>query len=194
MTLDPFPGGTRPPPKIAPFLLLHICCGPCATHVIELLKGSYRLVGCFYNPNVQPKEEYFRRLQAAATVCRAQGIPVWVPLYDPEPWLAAVKGNEHEPEGGRRCEICFTHRLDVVARLARRGSLDAFATTLTISPHKDAGEINQIGHELADAYSVAYLSSDFKKQHGFQKSLRKSKELGLYRQHYCGCCFSRASR
>jgi predicted adenine nucleotide alpha hydrolase (AANH) superfamily ATPase len=159
-----------------------------------LLRGSYQLAGCFFNPNVQPRDEYFRRLQAAATVCRVQGISVWVPLYDPAPWFAAIQGNEADPEGGRRCEICFDHRLDAVARLAGLCSFDAFATTLTISPHKDARKINEIGERLASAYSVSYLASNFKKQHGFQTTLQKSKDMGLYRQHYCGCCFSLSNR
>lgn len=194
MTTDPRPAEHRPGPQLNPSLLLHICCGPCAAHVLDLLKDSYRLVGYFCNPNVHPRDEYLRRLQGAATASRAKGIPIWVPLYDPESWLASVKGTENEPEGGKRCEICFSIRLAATARLAGLVSFDAFATTLTISPRKDATRINEIGEQLASSSSVSYLPSDFKKQHGFQHSIQKSKAMRLYRQRYCGCCFSLPAR
>ncbi|MEW6440713.1 MAG: epoxyqueuosine reductase QueH [bacterium] len=171
-------------------LLLHVCCGPCATHAIDVLKPCYRLVGCFHNPNIHPGPEYFRRLEAAVIVCRASSIPIWTTLYDPAPWLDAVRGAEQEREGGGRCEICFRQRLEATAEIARLGRFDLFATTLTLSPHKDAGKINSIGEEVASLFSVSYLPSDFKKEHGFHKSIEASRGLGLYRQRYCGCRFS----
>ncbi len=173
-----------------PFLLLHVCCGPCATHVVDLLEGSYRPIGFFYNPNLYPQEEYFRRLEAAARVFHSRGMPLWVLPSGKEGWLDAVKGLEGEPEGGRRCEVCIRLRLEATARTAKRASVSAFATTLTIGPQKNSAQINALGSDLSTSYGLFFLEADFKKKDGFLKSVQKSKEMGLYRQDYCGCRYS----
>lgn len=183
-------GAWFPASQHKPFLLLHVCCGPCATHVVDLLKETYHPVGFFYNPNLYPKQEYYKRLQAAAQVYRRHRVALWVPPFKQEDWLDIVRGLEKEPEGGRRCEICIRHRLDVTAWMAEAASLQAFATTLTISPRKNSRRINKIGSDLSKSYGISFLEADFKKKDGFVQSVQKSKELGLYRQDYCGCCFS----
>lgn len=185
--------GPQPNRSPKPFLLLHLCCGPCATHAVEALAPSYRMVALFYNPNIHPRDEFYRRLEAASAVCRTMGIPLWVPLYDPSSWFRAVRGTESEPEGGARCRLCFSLRLEATARTASEASFDLFATTLTTSPHKDARAIHEQGAHWARIYAVGYLSADFKKRDGYRRSVELSRELGLYRQRYCGCCFSNRS-
>lgn len=174
-----------------PSLLLHVCCGPCATHVFDLLKSSYHLVAFFYNPNIHPLGEFLARLEATARLCKQHEIGLWVPPHGPETWMEETRGRESDPEGGERCNICFRLRLDTTARMARMASLEGFATTLTISPHKNSKKINGIGNEIARRHGIAFLPADFKKKHGYQESVRKSRELDLYRQRYCGCCHSR---
>lgn len=159
-------------------------------HVVEFLSPSYRAVGFFYNPNIHPRDEYYRRLEAAWAVCRAGGIPLWTSLYDPSSWFRAIRGRESDLEGGERCKLCFSLRLEATARIAAAASFDLFATTLTTSPHKKARIINEQGEYWARVHAVEYLCSDFKKRHGHRRSLEISKKLGLYRQRYCGCCFS----
>ena len=173
-----------------PFLLLHICCGPCSTHVIDLLKDRYHPIGFFYNPNLHPDQEYFRRLEATAQVCRQHRVALWVPPFGQQAWLEGVRGLDGEPEGGRRCNICMRLRLEATAWVARAASVTTFATTLTISPKKNSGVINALGTDLSKSYGVHFLEADFKKKDGFLKSVQKSKDLGLYRQVYCGCCYS----
>jgi len=182
-------GDARPDAKR---LLLHICCGACATHVIDLLKNEYYLIGIFYNPNIDTLEEFFKRLDASARVCTAHSMMLWVPPYLPQPWINSIKGMELEPEGGKRCATCFHHRLEYTARTAHQASIPVFTTTLTVSPHKNSHIINKIGDNLSSRYDVSFLSHDFKKKDGYKQSVQKSKELGLYRQNYCGCSFSRS--
>ena len=170
-------------------LLLHICCGPCATHVIDLLKTRYNLIGFFFNPNIQPASEYYKRLESARHVFELQRLPLWVPAYQPDIWTEGVRGLELEPEGGRRCQRCFRHRLLATAQAAKEAGLAVFATTLTISPHKNHYVINEIGTNIAVEHELSYLSSNFKKKNGFLSSIEKSRELGLYRQQTCGCPF-----
>jgi len=158
--------------------------------VIDRLRYKYHLIGFFFNPNIHPDEEFIRRLRAVATVCRATGVALWVPENDPATWTNAVRGREDDPEGGERCRVCFSVRLEGTAAAAQRASIPGFATTLTISPHKDSRFIHGIGQKTADTYQRFFISEDFKKKNGFQKSVQKSKELGLYRQRYCGCRFS----
>jgi predicted adenine nucleotide alpha hydrolase (AANH) superfamily ATPase len=177
--------------KDTPPLLLHLCCGPCAVHVIDLLRNDYHLIGLFFNPNIHPEEEFSERLRAAAVVCRNSGTALWAPGYHPGAWMTAVRGREGDREGGRRCEICFRVRMEATAAFARRASIPVFATTLSISPHKNSNVINDIGRDLSEKYQVEFLPENFKKKNGFQESVRKSKELDLYRQNYCGCSFSR---
>ena len=175
---------------IRPPLLLHICCGPCATHVIDSLIPQYQIIGLFYNPNIHPTDEFMTRLKDASRVCRLYDIPLWIPEYCPSTWFSMVRGLEGEPEGGKRCEVCFSIRLKETARYAQRSSIRWIATTLTISPHKNSQKINEIGNSLVNTVDIQFLDHDFKKKGGFSRSIQRSKQLGLYRQDYCGCNFS----
>lgn len=183
---------------IVPTLFLHSCCAPCSSYVLEYLSEYFRITVYYYNPNIYPPREYGER---TSEVERLIGeLPAKYPIsfaageYRPELFYEAVKGHEQDPEGGERCGICFELRLREAARLAKEGGYDYFATTLTISPMKDAKRLNQIGEELGKAYGVKYLSSDFKKKNGYKRSTELSREYGLYRQDYCGCVFSMRER
>lgn len=171
-------------------MLLHICCAPCSTHVIELLRPVYEVTGFFYNPNIQPESQYKLRLDEMVRYARIAGIDLVVGEYDVRRWFSLVKGLEHEPEGGRRCWICYRMRLDRTARYAAGYGFDLITTTLSISPHKDAARINEIGVEVVHRHGVGFLEADFKKKGGFQRSVIMSKRYNLYRQDYCGCIFS----
>lgn len=175
-------------------LLLHVCCGPCSTTVLERLFHNYDITVFFFNPNIGPAEEYeLRRDESKRFIEQAYGPDVKFIEGNPDPGLFyhIARGLEKEPEGGRRCQACFRLRLEETARYAQENQFDLFCTTLTVSPHKDAMLINRIGEEAAEKMgSVSYLPSDFKKQNGFRRSVEISKENGLYRQKYCGCVFS----
>ena len=171
-------------------VLLHSCCGPCSTSVLESLRRDYDTTVFFYNPNVYPCEEYRRRLDAERSFCMNIGVEIIEGETNHVGWLDAVKGNEDVPEGGARCEICFEYRLRETASLAAQKGFDYFATTLTVSPHKNYGLISKLGNKLAEEFGVAFLDRDFKKHDGFRKSIEISKEHSLYRQRYCGCEFS----
>jgi hypothetical protein len=158
--------------------------------VINSLKERFDIRLFFYNPNIFPKTEYMRRLGAIQKVSREYGVPLVVPENNPNIFSQQIKGFENEPEGGRRCEICYQIRLEATAEYARKNNYDIFATTLTISPHKDIKTINALGNMLQEHYSVSYLESDFRKDDGFRKSVQLSKEMRLYRQKYCGCIYS----
>ena len=175
-----------------PRLLLHICCAPCSTHAINLLSGTYDVTGYFYNPNIHPESEYRRRLTEAERHCSHCNIPLLPSIYQPGGWHTLVKGCETEPEGGARCAICFRLRLEETARTAASHHFDRIATTLTISPHKDAALINRIGMEAGERHHIRFHEADFKKGNGYGESCRLSRALGLYRQSYCGCIFSEA--
>jgi predicted adenine nucleotide alpha hydrolase (AANH) superfamily ATPase len=172
-------------------LLLHVCCGPCSTHVIEVLKQNYDLTLFFYNPNVEPLNEYSLRLETAEEFAKKLNLPIIIGDYDSIEWHNAIKGHEQDEEEGERCGICFRYRLEKTAQLAKQKGFDIFTTTLTVSPFKNAEVINKIGRELAEKYSVEFLESDFKKENGYMHSVQLSKEHGLYRQHYCGCLYSK---
>lgn len=178
-----------------PSLLLHSCCGPCSTAVIERLIDDYHITVYFYNPNIQPQEEYELRLlnqqRFLNDFCAKNKIGFIEGSYEPSLFLNTVKGHENEKEGQKRCELCFRLRLSETAMAACKYGFDLFTTTLTVSPHKNAALINGIGREAANRYSVKWLYSDFKKKDGYLRSIRLSKEYGLYRQNYCGCIFSR---
>ena len=171
-------------------LLLHVCCGPCATHVIDELKKDYDVTLFFYNPNIHPCGEFVKRLGEAQKVASAFGVPLVEGGYDVDSWLRSIAGLEEEPEGGRRCTVCFADRLSETALFAKENGFDYFTTTLTISPHKDSEVINRIGSALAGKHGVCWIHSDFKKKDGFRKSSDMSKKLSLYRQRYCGCFYS----
>jgi epoxyqueuosine reductase len=171
-------------------LLLHICCAPCSTHVIKLLQQEYAVTGFFYNPNLYPEDEYQRRLDTMQQFATQIGIPLSIGEYNALQWQEAVNGYESEPEGGIRCQLCYRFRLEHTAKLAKEKGFEYFASTLTISPHKPAPIINQIGLELASKYAVSFYPGDFKKKDGFKHSCTLAKEYQLYRQTYCGCKYS----
>lgn len=174
-----------------PRLLLHSCCAPCSTACLERLTPHFDITVFFYNPNILPAEEFEKRLYwqrellAQAPFC--EGVALIVPDRDEAAFRAAARGLEQEPEGGARCPVCFRLRLEETARQAAGGGFDFFATTLTVSPHKNAPLINAIGEALAGEYGVQWLPSDFKKREGYKRSITLSHEYGLYRQSWCGC-------
>ena len=175
-----------------PRLLLHACCAPCASHVLFYLAPYFQMTVYFYNPNIWPAEEHARRLETLrAFLPRLPfSTELLAPPYSPGDFLAAARGMEAEPEGGNRCGRCFALRLEATAKAAAQGGFDLFATTLTVSPHKNALLLNAIGQALGEQYGVPYLISDFKKKNGYLHSIQLSKEYGLYRQNYCGCAFA----
>ena len=172
-------------------ILLHCCCAPCASSVLEQLVPQYDVTVVFYNPNIEPQAEYDRRKKELAKLLLNMPILSDVKLIECEYDNAAFKyvalSLREEPEGGDRCRACFKMRLAETARLAKTGEYDMFATTLSVSPHKDARILNEIGSKQAEEYDIEYLSSDFKKQDGYKRSIELSKEYELYRQNYCGC-------
>lgn len=180
----------------APRLLLHVCCAPCSSYVLEYLSAHFEITVYYYNPNIEPESEYrfraaeeqrfIREIEPAHPVSYTEG------EYDPASFHAAARGLEREPEGGARCTECFRLRLEKAAQACRAGGYDYFTTTLTISPLKDADRLNAIGQELAEKYGVRWLPSDFKKRGGYVRSVELSREHGLYRQDYCGCVYSKA--
>ena len=182
-------GGSRPR------LLLHACCGPCSSAVLEQLCQYFDITILYYNPNIWPAAEYRRReeeLERFVAAAHPLGVTVVEDRYDPEEFYAAARGLEAEPERGARCTACYRLRMRRAAAYAAANGFDWFTTTLSISPHKDAERINQIGQELAAEYGVPHLPSDFKKKNGYLRSLQLSAEYGLYRQDYCGCVYSHA--
>jgi predicted adenine nucleotide alpha hydrolase (AANH) superfamily ATPase len=171
-------------------LLLHSCCAPCSTRALELLADAFQLTVYYYNPNIEPRAEYEHRLSEQARLLSAKGIALAEGEWDPAPFLAAARGMEGEPEGGARCFLCYETRLSGAARYAKENGFDYFATTLTVSPHKNAQKLNEIGFRLGEEVGVAFLPTDFKKRGGYQRSVELSREYGLYRQDYCGCRYS----
>ena len=182
-----------------PRLLLHACCAPCSSYVLEYLATYFRITVFDYNPNISPASEFEARTEEILRLVREMDFPkerpdVLVGKYDPERFYAAVRGHENDREGGERCEICFRLRLTEAAQAAREGGYDYFTTTLSISPLKNAALLNRLGAEIAEHYGVPYLYSDFKKRNGYKRSTELSRQYGLYRQDYCGCVFSKRER
>ncbi|HIY99584.1 MAG TPA: epoxyqueuosine reductase QueH [Firmicutes bacterium] len=173
-------------------LLLHACCAPCASYCLTQTAPRTRVTAFFYNPNLDSAEEYEKRLHELRRLTEAtKQADVLDTGYRHEDFAAAAAGFEDAPEGGARCERCFRLRLFETARMAKSGGFDLFATTLTVSPLKNAALINRIGSEAAEAFGVEYLPTDFKKRGGYLQSVQLSRQYGLYRQNYCGCEFSR---
>ncbi len=173
-----------------PRLLLHACCGPCASSVLEYLTPLFDVTVYFYNPNILPKEEFIKRENALKDViAHFDGVKLIIPVQDEIEYISYVKGHKNDREGGARCSLCFTLRLEKTAEFLKSHSdeFDFFATTLTVSPHKNAPLINQIGNDVANKIGVKYLSSDFKKRDGYLRSTVLCREWGIYRQVYCGC-------
>ena len=171
-------------------LLLHACCGPCATAVVERLMPDYDIELFWFNPNIEPEAEAQKRLENLRTVARYFNIPLIENTEQPECWLTYVTGFEDEPEGGQRCNLCFAYRLEQTAQTAIALGHHLFATTLTVSPHKPAGIINPLGEKIAQNHGISFLAENFKQKAGFQRSIELSRELSLYRQRYCGCRYT----
>lgn len=178
-----------------PTLLLHSCCAPCSSYVLEYLSRFFAITVLYYNPNIAPREEFARRAEEQKRLIEQlphhHPITLMVGDYAPERFSAIAKGREDEREGGERCFACYRLRLEEAARVAANGGFDYFTTTLSISPLKNAVKLNEIGKELSDQYGIAYLFSDFKKREGYKRSCQLSAEYGLYRQDYCGCIYSK---
>ncbi len=176
-------------------LLLHVCCAPCATTALERLGSHFSLVLAYYNPNIMPREEHERRYQALRRLVQlaetAWPLQLEEERYDPASFLQAARGMEGEPEGGARCEACFALRLRKAAEKAADMGITNLATTLTVGPRKDAGVINRVGRAAAAERGLLWLPADFKKKDGYRRSVELSRLYGLYRQHYCGCIYSR---
>lgn len=181
-----------------PRLLLHACCAPCGSYVLEALNRFFDIDIYYYNPNIAPREEFDRRAaeieRLASQLPHANDLRVIVGEYDNEAFMALCRGHEDDPEGGARCALCFRMRLEAAAKLAARLGDDYFTTSLTISPLKDARRLNAIGVEMGRGAGVQWLFSDFKKKNGYKRSCELSREYGLYRQDYCGCVFSKRER
>ena len=177
-------------------MLLHSCCGPCSTSVIERLVPDYDITVFYYNPCITDRDEYEKRKENQIRFIeeyndeRNLKISFTEGRYDSEEYFRRVRGLENEPEGGERCTVCFHQRLEEAARYAGEKGFDIFTTTLTVSPHKNYTLIAGIGREYGEKYGVEFLDMDFKKKAGFQRSIELSKEHELYRQNYCGCVYS----
>ena len=178
-----------------PSLLLHSCCAPCSSYVLEYLAPYFNICDFYYNPNISPKQEYEDRKEELVRLIREMGLSTEVTFlegtYRPEDFFAMAKGMEKLPEGGERCFKCYEMRLRESAKIAKEQGAEYFATTLTISPLKNAQKLNEIGERLAEEYGVKYLPSDFKKKNGYKRSVELSAQYELYRQNYCGCVFSK---
>ncbi len=183
---------------VRPTLLLHACCAPCSSYVLEYLNEYFDITVFFYNPNITENAEYQKR--ADELIWLIQELPHQAEIkfidsgYSPEKFIEISKGLENAPEGGERCFKCYRLRLEESARIAKKNGFDYFTTTLSISPHKNAQALNDIGKKLSDAYDVGYLFSDFKKRNGYKRSCELSEIYNLYRQDYCGCIYSKKER
>lgn len=170
-----------------PKLLLHCCCAPCSSAVIEKISKYFNITYYYYNPNIYPEAEYVLRQQEFKKL----GIDVVVENYNHQEFLNLAKGHEQDPEGGARCQICIAARMDKSFKFAKENGFDYVTTTLSISPHKDCQFINQTGEMLAAKHGVQYLYADFKKENGYLRSIEICKQLNIYRQDYCGCEFAK---
>ncbi len=178
-----------------PHLLLHSCCGPCSTQVINYLTKHFDITVLFYNPNIEPKEEYEKRKKEQVKFLKKYNSVNQLNFidcdYENDKYREIVKGLELLPEGSRRCEKCFDLRLEKTAQIAVSNNYDFFGTTLTVSPHKNSKVINELCEKISIKYNIKYIYGDFKKNEGYKKSIEFSKKYDLYRQEYCGCMFSK---
>ena len=181
-----------------PTLLIHSCCAPCSSYVLEYLSQYFEITVFYYNPNIYPESEYTKRILEQQKLIRDMKFKYPVSFLagreEKEKFYAMAQGMEDHKEGGARCMKCYELRLAEAARQAAAGGFDYFTTTLSISPMKNAQKLNEIGVRLGNEYGVEYLVSDFKKKNGYKRSIELSKEYGLYRQDYCGCEFSMRER
>lgn len=181
-----------------PTLVLHSCCAPCSSAVLERLHEDFRLVVFYYNPNISPEAEFRHRAEEQKRLVAAMPLSddtcVVEGEYDPQRFYELVRGHEDDPEGGARCGICFEMRLRKTAEYARSIGAEYFTTTLSISPLKNAQRLNELGSAIASEFGLHYLLSDFKKKDGYRRSCVLSEEYGLYRQDFCGCVYSKLER
>jgi len=168
-------------------VLVHICCAPDASYGVHALRDRFDVIGFFYNPNIHPREEIRKRLQATFELHERDPFSLVVGAGGEGAWEEAARGMEGEPERGRRCEACVRLRMRETARKAAELGMPAFGTVLTVSPKKDAAMVNRVGREEGERSGVRFVESDLKKGDGYLKSVHASKEMGLYRQNYCGC-------
>ena len=175
-------------------MLLHSCCSPCSTAVIDVLKDEYDITIYYYNPNIDTSDEYSLRLNEQKRYCKMLGIEVLDDGYLQEDFYCVTKGLESEKEGGARCSQCFRLRLAKTALKAKELGFDCFGTTLTVSPYKNATVINSIGKEIEKQHGVEFIEGNYKKKDGYKKSIELSKKYNLYRQNYCGCEFSKRDK
>ncbi len=184
--------------KHVPTLLLHSCCAPCSSYVLETLSPYFKITIFYYNPNIYPMEEYQKRKEEEKRFL--QQFPTKYPVsfldcdYDSNAFYDTVKGLEHQKEGEERCYLCYQLRLQETAKVAKKHHFDYFTTTLSISPYKNSTWINEIGITLEKKYQVSYLMADFKKKNGYQRSIELANQYHLYRQNYCGCIYSQIER
>jgi len=173
-------------------VLLHICCGVCASSVVESLReDGLKPLGFFYNPNIHPQEEYLKRQEVAQEIARILKFELALGAYDKDIWSEKIKGLENEPEGGQRCSACFRMRLEETQKKASQMNISKFTTTLTVSPHKNTVIINEIGRTVSP---LGFLALDFKKKNGFRLAIEFAKRYNLYRQNYCGCIYSMSKK
>ena len=177
-----------------PRLLLHSCCAPCSSHVLSCLAQHFQITIFYYNPNISPQSEFEHRAKEQIRLIREMNLPdvqFQIGDYEPEVFFEMAKGMEDLPEGSERCFACYRQRMEKTAQMAKAGGFDYFTTTLSVSPHKNATVLNEIGQELQEKHGVLFLCADFKKKNGYQHSIALSKQYHLYRQNYCGCVFSK---
>ena len=179
-------------------MLLHSCCAPCSSYVLEYLTNYFYITILFYNPNISSKEEYEKRLnelkRLVENLPHSNKIEIKEGRYEPKEFVDIAKGLEMAPEGGERCFKCYRLRLEEAAKYAKDNNYNYFTTTLSISPHKNAEKLNEIGEELSKIYQTNYLYADFKKKGGYQRSIELSRQYDLYRQDFCGCIYSKLER
>lgn len=180
---------------VKPKLLLHACCAPCSSYVLEYISKHFDITMLYYNPNITPESEYTKRLdelkRLLKTASFCEGVRLMNCKYDPESFFEIAKGLEELPEGNERCFKCYMLRLELTAQTAKENGFDYFTTTLSISPYKNSKKLAEISLVLEEKYGVKWLPSDFKKKGGYKRSIEISKEFDLYRQDYCGCVFSK---
>ena len=179
-------------------ILLHSCCAPCSSYVIEYLSDYFDISILYYNPNISPIDEYLKRkkeqIRLIKSIKTKNKLDIIDCDYDNDIYEEKIKGLENEPERGNRCTVCFNLRLDKTASMARELNYDFFATTLTVSPYKNSNLINEIGIRLQEKYNIKYLVSDFKKKNGYKRSIELSNKYNLYRQNFCGCKYSKKAK
>ena len=179
--------------NIRPKLLLHACCAPCSSYVLEYLTNYFDITVFYYNPNISPENEYLHRVNEIKRLISEMcpSVQFIEGRYEPQKFYEMAKGSENAPERGERCLKCYRMRLEESAVTAKQGNFDYFTTTLSISPQKDSHVLNSIGKEISEIYGVPYLFSDFKKKGGYKRSIELSAKFHLYRQNFCGCIYSK---